>query len=185
MTEAAEARTGGGVSVPPRASLRELAWAVPKMRRDPLTVWQHYYDAHGPVVCQPALGRFDTYYLFGPEANRFLMLDREHVFSAKRSWTLIMGRIFPNGLLLRDGEAFTTPALREYAERMNALIDEALAAWRARGGRFLAVDAFKELTLHLATRIFLGLDLPPAAERELRLREGLGETLPSADSPSR
>jgi cytochrome P450 len=51
---------------------------------------------------------------------------------------------------------------------MNPLIDEGLAAWRARGERFLAFDAFKELTLHLATRIFLGLDLPPTAERELR-----------------
>jgi cytochrome P450 len=182
MTAAAEKSgvgTGRKASAPPRASLRELAWALPRMRRDPLAVWQHYYDAHGPVVCQPALGRFDTYYLFGPEANRFLMLDRENVFSAMRSWTLIMGRIFPNGLLLRDGEdhrrhrkimhaAFTTPALQEYAERMNPLIDEGLAAWRARGGRFLAFDAFKELTLHLATRIFLGLDLPKAAERELR-----------------
>jgi cytochrome P450 len=172
------ARTGRGAAAP-RASLREVAWALPKMRRDPLAVWQRYYDRYGPVVCQPALGRFDTYYLFGPEANRFLMLDREHVFSAMRSWTLIMGRIFPNGLLLRDGEdhrhhrkimhgAFTTPALREYAERMNPLIEEGLAAWRAKGERFLAFDAFKELTLHLATRIFLGLDLPAAAERELR-----------------
>ena len=166
-------------SRPPRASLREVAWAFPRMRRDPLGVWRHYYEKYGPVVCQPALGRFDTYYLFGPEANRFLMLDRENVFSAMRSWTLIMGRIFPNGLLLRDGEdhrhhrkimhaAFTTPALRAYAERMNPLIEEGLAAWPAKGEGFLAFDAFKELTLHLATRIFLGLELPPAAERELR-----------------
>jgi hypothetical protein len=52
MTEAAEAsgaRTGRGFSAPPCASLRELAWALPRMRGDPLTVWQHYYDAHGPV----------------------------------------------------------------------------------------------------------------------------------------
>lgn len=177
--EGSGARTGRGGASAPRASLREVAWAFPKMRRDPLTVWQHYYDKYGAVVCQPAFGRFDTYYLFGPEANRFLMLDRENVFSAMRSWTLIMGRIFPNGLLLRDGEdhrhhrkimhaAFTTPALREYAERMNPLIEEGLAAWPAKGEGFLAFDAFKDLTLRLATRIFLGLDLPPAAERELR-----------------
>ncbi len=180
MAAAAERRlTGKGASAPPRASLRELAWALPKMRRNPLMVWQHYYDTYGPVVCQPGLGRFDTYYLFGPEANRFLMLDRENVFSARRSWTLIMGRIFPNGLLLRDGEdhrhhrkimhaAFTTQALQEYAARMNPLIEEGLAAWRVPGERFLAFDAFKELTLHLATRIFLGLDLPPTAEHELQ-----------------
>jgi cytochrome P450 len=180
MAAAAEQNgTRSGGVAPPRASLRDVASAFPRMRRDPLGVWQRYYEKYGPVVCQPAFGRFDTYYLFGPDANRFLMLDREHVFSAMRSWTLIMGRIFPNGLLLRDGEdhrhhrkimhaAFTTPALREYAERMNPLIEEGLAAWSAKREGFLAFDAFKELTLRLATRIFLGLDLPPAAERELR-----------------
>jgi hypothetical protein len=57
MAAAAERhRTGRGVSAPPRASLRELAWALPKMRRDPLTVWQHYYDTYGPVVCQRPRG---------------------------------------------------------------------------------------------------------------------------------
>ena len=79
MTAAVEgsgARTGRGAAAP-RVSLRELAWALPRMRRDPLAVWQHYYDAYGPVVCQPALGRFDTYYLFGPDANRLVLLDRD------------------------------------------------------------------------------------------------------------
>ena len=55
-----------------------------------------------------------------------MLLDRDRIFSAKQPWDVIMGRIFPNGLLLRDGdehkhhrkimhEAFTRPALREYA----------------------------------------------------------------------
>jgi hypothetical protein len=41
--------------------------------------------------------------LFGPDANRFVLLDQEQQLSAKRAWDFIMGRIFPNGLLLRDG----------------------------------------------------------------------------------
>jgi len=52
----------------------------------------------------------------------------------------IMGRIFPNGLLLRDGdehkhhrkimhEAFKRTALREYASRMNPMIAAGIAKW--------------------------------------------------------
>ena len=163
---------------PPRAGLLEAAWALPRMRREPLTVWSHLYEKYGPVVCQQGLGVFDVYCLFGPEANRFLMLDRENVFSARRSWMMIMGRIFPNGLLLRDGEdhrhhrkimqlAFKTPALQDYASRMNSEIDAGLERWRRKRKGFQAFPAFKELTLHLATKIFLGLDLSPAKEKKL------------------
>ena len=56
-----------------------------------------------------------------------------------------MGRIFPNGLLLRDGdehkhhrkimhEAFTRPALREYVERMNPMIARGHRELGRRGG---------------------------------------------------
>ena len=41
--------------------------------------------------------------LFGPDANRLVLLDRDGIFSARKPWIAIMGRIFPNGLLLRDG----------------------------------------------------------------------------------
>ena len=73
-----------------------------------------------------SVGPFKMVNLFGPDANRLVLLDRDRIFSARRPWMQIMGRIFPNGLLLRDGddhkhhrkimhEAFTRPALREYA----------------------------------------------------------------------
>ena len=79
--------------------------------------------------------------LFGPDANRLVLLDRDRIFSARQPWTMIMGRIFPNGLLLRDGdehkehrkimhEAFTRPALRQYLERMNPMVESGQAAWR-------------------------------------------------------
>jgi cytochrome P450 len=64
--------------------------------------------------------------------------------------------------------AFTTPALQDYATRMNEMIERGIAGWADGGGRLLAFPAFKELTLHLATRIFLGLELPPTAERALQ-----------------
>jgi cytochrome P450 len=114
--------------------------------------------------------------LFGPEANRFVLLDQDQQLSAKGAWDLIMGRIFPNGLLLRDGAdhrhhrrimqvAFHHTALREYVARMTPQIDAVIDGWDGRDGAFLAFPAFKALTLELACSIFLGVDLGEDAQR--------------------
>ena len=132
------------------------------------------YDRYGPVVMQRA-GPFQMVNLFGPDANRLVLLDRDQIFSAERPWTQIMGRIFPNGLLLMDGArhkqhrkimhlAFKRPALREYAERMNPLIEERLRQWPS-GSEMLAYPAFKALTLDLAGEIFVGMQLGVEAAR--------------------
>ncbi|MGH0034221.1 MAG: cytochrome P450 [Myxococcota bacterium] len=129
----------------------------------------------GPVVSQGA-GPIRFVNLFGPDANRFVLLDRDRIFSARRPWMQIMGRIFPNGLLLRDGEehkhhrkimhgAFTRPVLRDYAERMNPMIEEGLSGWGDRGGRLHAFGAFKELTLDIAASIFVGLEMDEGNRR--------------------
>lgn len=108
--------------------------------------------------------------LFGPEANRFVLLDVERQLSAKRAWDFIMGRVFANGLLLRDGadhrqhrrtmqSAFHQNALRSYVERMNAPIAQVVDRWEDQAEGFQAFPAFKALTLELACSIFLGVDL--------------------------
>ena len=135
---------------------------------------QRMYDHHGPVV-RRATGLFSMVYLFGPEANRLVLLDKERVFSARQPWMMIMGKIFPNGLLLMDGdqhkqhrkimhEAFTRSALRQYLERMQPMIREGLPKW-GRGGAAGAFGAYKELTLDIAARIFVGEDLGPETSR--------------------
>ncbi|MCZ6784910.1 MAG: cytochrome P450 [Proteobacteria bacterium] len=133
------------------------------------------YREHGPVVAALG-GPIKMFNLYGPDANRKVLLDRDQIFSAKRPWDLIMGRIFPNGLLLRDGAvhkhhrkimhlAFQRPPLREYTEQMNPMIEEHLETWRGEGGRLLAFRKFKELTLDLAASIFVGADLGPGTRR--------------------
>ena len=95
-----------------------------------------------------------------------------------------MGRIFPNGLLLRDGEshkhhrsimheAFTRPALREYAERMHPMIERGIAAWPANGQPFPPFRAFKEMTLDLAASLFVGVELGPETRRMNRVFEDM------------
>jgi len=160
----------------PKAPLLETLRALlggRGVRIDMLSRLQRLYDERGPVVAQNA-GIFQMVNCFGPDANRFILLDRDRIFSSRKPWMMIMGRIFPNGLLLRDGdehklhrkimhEAFTRPALRDYLERMNPMIARGLGHWGGDG--FLAFRGFKELTLDIAASIFVGVDLGPATKR--------------------
>ncbi len=152
---------------PPRLGRWESLDRMRRFRSDSLQVVQSMYERHGPVVAEG--GRIRGVHLFGPDANRLVMQDREGVFSARHAWMLIMGRIFPNGLLLRDGEdhlhhrrimqgAFTRSALRSYLDQMNPQIERALAAW-PKAERMLAFPAYKRLTLELACDVFLGMQL--------------------------
>jgi cytochrome P450 len=148
-----------------------LALASGGGRVDMLSGLRDQYERMGPVVVQIS-GPFTLVNLFGPDANRTVLMDRDQIFSAQRPWDQIMGRIFTNGLLLRDGadhkhhrkimhEAFTRPALREYADRMNPIIARGIGEFGASGAPILAFKAYKQLTLELAASIFVGMDLGP------------------------
>ncbi len=142
-------------------------------RYDMRAMNEDHFREYGPTVVQ-GRGRFTSVNLFGPDANRFVLLDRDQTFSARKPWMAIMGTIFPNGLLLRDGEehkhhrkimheAFKRPVLREYIDQMNPAIAEGIADWPTGVPSFRAYDAFKSLTLDLAAAIFVGVDLGPSA----------------------
>ncbi len=153
----------------------ELVSQLQRFRMHTLDVTRTLYERYGPVALQE-FGIWKQVHLFGPEENRMLLLDRDGNLSAQRSWNRIMGRIFSNGLLLRDGDdhrhhrntmrpAFRRPALRTYGERMNPAVASALDGWRDHTDGFQAFPAFKQLTLDLACTIFLGIELGPAAAR--------------------
>ncbi len=139
------------------------------------------------LVSIHGLGIMRTCTLFGPDANRLVLHDKERRFSARRPWTQIMGHVFPNGLLLRDGEdhkhhrkimlqAFKQPVLKAYLDRMNPKIAEGIEAWDQTGangrgeihtsdGQLLAFSAIKKLTLDIATSIFIGTESGPEADQ--------------------
>lgn len=161
----------------PRATWREaiLAGIQNARRIDMLTPLQRMHEKYGSGVVY-GIGPFPMVHLFGPDANRAVLLDREGLFSARRPWMAIMGRIFPNGLLLRDGdehkhqrkimhEAFKRGALRDYAERMNPMIAAGIASWGDGDGRRLAFHAYKQLTLDIAATIFIGAPLGTETQR--------------------
>ena len=116
--------------------------------------------------------------LFGPDANRLVLLDRDRIFSARRPWMMIMGKIFPNGLLLMDGDrhrehrrimqpTFKRPVLRQFVERMHPMIEAGISCWGEAEDEVRAFPLFKELTLDMAASIFLGVDLGPGS-REMK-----------------
>lgn len=152
----------------PRAGLLESLGEARHVRRDMLGVVTRRFAKHGQVVRQNQ-GVVDMISLAGPEAARLVLLDRDDVFSAKKSWDFVMGRIFTNGLLLRDGEdhrfhrrllreAFRTPALEAYLSSMNGMLGDMLQGWETTPGQpLLAFEKIKHMTLDVACRIFLGM----------------------------
>jgi cytochrome P450 len=159
----------------PRSSLvHALRW-VAGFQNHALALTRETHERYG-TAARTDFGIVTSIGLFGPDATRFLLLDRDGTFSARRSWELIMGRIFGGGLLLRDGadhrhhrrimqEAFKTPALEGYAERMNPRIARGIERWLASGPDLLAFPAFKKLTLELAWNLFVGAEIGDEAER--------------------
>lgn len=162
----------------PKITLQDRIRAVCFYRRhqiDMLSCLQRYHQQYGPVMMQ-RWGSWRIVNLAGPDANRFVLLDRDGIFMAKRPWDAIMGRIFRNGLLLRDGEdhrrhrtlmkdAFSHAALTAYVSQMHLIVEETVAAWREKDGIFFVYPALKQLTLTMAARIFIGIELGEEARR--------------------
>lgn len=170
----APSQSGAPIAIP-RASVLDTLAQMIQFRHKTLHLVRRLRERYGPVVFQNTL-LVPLVSLFGPDANRFLLLDQEQQLSAKRAWDLIMGRIFTNGLLLRDAAdhrhhrrimqvAFHQSALRDYVARMNPQIEVVVDEWAGAPHDRRAFDAFKALTLDLACRIFLGVELGEEATR--------------------
>ena len=88
-------------AIPGRKGLPVLG-ILPEAVRDPFSFTRRMYERFGPVHCFYACGNWNVQ-LVGPEANEFVLLDRERNFSAFGGWQPVFGRHFDGGLLLRDG----------------------------------------------------------------------------------
>ncbi len=139
------------------------------------------------------LGKLRTVHLFGPDANELILQNREGIFSNKRSWDLIIGRIFPNGLMLRDGDdhrqhrrimqaGFKKPALVNYLGMMNPIIDAKLHRINKSRNSVSAFNFIKLLTLELAWNVFVGTS---AGSDGKKLNHAFEETVAASMAPLR
>ena len=133
--------------------------------RDPLALFDEVYAERGPVSWIGAMGRRWTC-LLGPEAAEAVFRNADHAFASGPGWSYLVGPFFDRGLMLLDGEehhrhrrimqqAFTADRIARYTDAMHEHVEASLDGWQP-GDRFPAYPALKELTLDLATRLFMG-----------------------------
>ena len=133
------------------------------------------YRRFGPVHYSktPALNAVAA---LGPDATQEVFSNRNKDFSTV-AWQTVIGPFFNRGLLLMDfdehmyhrrimQEAFTRTRLSGYIKHMDAVASAVVAKdWPVNDGRFLFMPAVKELTLDIASVVFMGHE--PGSDHEL------------------
>jgi cytochrome P450 len=108
----------------------------------------------------------------GPDAVREVMLDRDKNFSSELGWQKSIGKLFARGLMLKDFDehrvdrrlmqvAFRNEAMSRYVDTMTAHINNTILSWPR---ELELYPALKQLTLDMASSIFLGLALGPESK---------------------
>ncbi|HQC95515.1 MAG TPA: cytochrome P450 [Aquabacterium sp.] len=148
-----------------------LVGNLPKFLRDPLDNARSL-EGHGNVVRSRTF--FETLTLLGPDANQFVLHDREGNFSSRGGWYYWIDAVFPGAIMAMDDPAhrhhrrimqvaFRRSAMERYVADMGPVIADALAAWPE--GRTTVFPHIKALTLDIAARVFMGMALGPEADR--------------------
>lgn len=122
------------------------------------------YQRYGEVYRQHIFGRWQVA-LLGPDANQFVFQNRGDLFVSS-IWEYLIGPFFHRGLMLLDGDehrmhrrimqgAFHREALVDYLAMMQPRIQRDVAGWET-GDGFMVFDHLKDLTLNVASEVFIG-----------------------------
>lgn len=159
------------IDIPGDAGWPLLGYSLQTMR-DPIALAQARRRKYGDVSWLSSFGqRFIT--LLGPDANQFVLQNRGDLF-ANDAWEYFLADFFHRGLMLLDFAehkthrrvmqvAFKRDAMESYLATLQPHIQAGLDAWQP-GDKFLAFNHFKQLTLDLAARVFVGE--PPGADAD-------------------
>ena len=112
----------------------------------------------------------------GPDAAQVIYSNRTKDYS-QQGWVPVIGPFFHRGLMLLDfeehlfhrrimQEAFTRARLASYVEQMDKVVSQVIAQdWVVNDARFLLHPAMRELTLNIASMVFMGHE--PGTDRDL------------------
>jgi cytochrome P450 len=148
-----------------------LVGNLPKFLRDPLANARSL-EAHGNVVRSRTF--FETVTLLGPEANQFVLHDREGNFSSRGGWAYWIDAVFPGAIMAMDDPAhkhhrrimqgaFKRSAMERYVADMGPVIEGVVEGWSP--GDLKVFPQIKALTLNIAARVFMGMALGAQADR--------------------
>jgi Cytochrome P450 len=130
---------------------------------------------YGPVYRSHVLGETSITAL-GPEANELVLFDQQKLFSSTHGWEIVLGRLFPRGLMLLDFDehrlhrralsvAFKSGPMKSYLAALDAGIAARVAQWKAAPGEMQFYPAMKQLTLDLAATRFSAPTSVPKSTR--------------------
>jgi cytochrome P450 len=125
------------------------------------------YEQYGPVSWVRAFG-VNVVSATGPEATQVVLANKDKAYS-QQGWEYFIGPFFNRGLMLLDFDehiyhrrlmqlAFTADRLSGYMVQVGDVVRDSVASWSARDG-FLVYPALKQLTLDVATKIFMASSL--------------------------
>src|SRR3954451_23295829 len=141
---------------------------------DQLGYARHFYERYGTVFWGNSLGT-RVVSVVGPDGIETVLTNRDRAFSNAEGWGYFIGPFFERGVMLMDFEehrhhrrimqqAFKHERLVAYIDKANATIARVLPTWR-QGPGFTLYDAAKQLTLDVATEVFVGTDIGAGADR--------------------
>ncbi|MDA4110343.1 cytochrome P450 [Mycolicibacterium holsaticum] len=171
----AEPPAGSGLKpVMGDSGLPVLGHIVEAFRGGPDYVLQ-IYRKYGPVHYShsPALSSVSA---LGPDATQAVFSNKNKDYSQK-GWHPVIGPFFNRGLMMLDfeehmfhrrimQEAFTRTRLTGYVEHIDKVASKVVANdWVANDARFLLHPALKELTLDIASVVFMGHE--PGTDQDL------------------
>jgi cytochrome P450 len=133
-----------------------------------------FYERYGTVSWAHSLGT-QVVSVVGPDGIETVLTNRERAFSNADGWGYFIGPFFERGVMLMDfeehrhhrrimQEAFKRERLVAYIEKANSTIARVLPTWRP-GPGFALYAAAKQLTLDIATEVFVGTDIGAQADR--------------------
>lgn len=143
---------------------------------DPLKSAMERFERYGQVSWSGALG-MNMVTLVGPDAIEAVWMNRKKAFSSELGWEPMIGPFFRRGVMLMDfdehmqhrrimQQAFSRPRLNGYLDIMTPHIEKTLANWQV-GQGFRMYSNTKDLTLSLATEVFMGAHVSEAEAHRL------------------
>lgn len=162
-----------------------------KQRANIREALKQQYKAHGGAVQIRMMG-LSLVQLLGPEWNQVVYQNRDAAFSSKNGWDFVLKRIFPGSIMAMDGgdhlyqrrimsQAFKKPKLVSYLGFMNGNITKGIQAWQE-DEKFMVFPSIKELTLDLATRVFMGIE---PSETTKKMNQAFIDTVEASIAPIR
>jgi cytochrome P450 len=140
---------------------------------DLVTLQRQLYERYGPVHWVQAFGT-KLVLAVGPDAIGEVLANRDKAF-ANEGWEPFLGPFFTRGIILLDfdehrhhrrimQQAFVRGRLVDYLAIINRAADESLARWTS-GPDVPMYTAGKQLTLDIATAVFMGAELGSEADQ--------------------